>query len=237
MLDPTVTSLIPFGVVAASLAGSPHCAMMCGPLTLVIGTRKAHHLVFHFGRLLAYVFLGAVAGALGETVLGSEALSWVSWTATIVMALGFLLAALQVLRGGQLHLPLPAPLQGALNRLWQWNSDSVLRPVTLGAASVLLPCGWLYTFVMGAAATQSPWKGGFFLFAFWLGTLPALAGSQLVTRAFHKLRIKAPLATGVLLISLAIISISARVRSHSHGAEHRNESHSHGEHHEQSGTH
>ncbi|NUM88364.1 MAG: sulfite exporter TauE/SafE family protein [Bdellovibrionales bacterium] len=220
---------IPFGVALASFFGSAHCAMMCGPLTLLLGQNRRAHVAWHAGRLAAYISLGALAGALGSSLLGS--LTWVSWISTLVLAAGFLAAAWQILRGGSLHVPLPA-----FTRRWVMEVfHGPGSPLVLGAASVLLPCGWLYTFVLGATATRSVVRGALFLALFWLGTLPALAGAQFLSSRFHSARRRAPVLAAVLLISLAFVSISARVfrDAHEHGGAH----HSHGDHHEQPGTH
>jgi sulfite exporter TauE/SafE len=45
----------------------------------------------------------------------------------------------------------------------------------MGFLSILLPCAWLYTFVAGAAATQSGWAGGLIMFFFALSAIPALS--------------------------------------------------------------
>ena len=63
------------GIFLASLAGSPHCAAMCGPFLAfaAAGTDPSAsrwHIAgsYHVGRLVAYVTLGAIAGTLGAGV-------------------------------------------------------------------------------------------------------------------------------------------------------------------------
>jgi hypothetical protein len=65
---------VTLGVFLASLAGSPHCAAMCGPFLAFAAAdgdgpgangRATPLLAYHGGRLVSYVLLGAGAGALG----------------------------------------------------------------------------------------------------------------------------------------------------------------------------
>ncbi len=48
------------------------------------------------------------------------------------------------------------------------------RSLGIGAVTVLLPCGWLYLFVIFAAGTGAVWPAVAVMTAFWLGTLPSL---------------------------------------------------------------
>jgi uncharacterized protein len=61
-------------IFIASLLGSLHCASMCGPFAAFALMRDPKRrplllqALYHGGRLLAYVTLGAVAGAFGATL-------------------------------------------------------------------------------------------------------------------------------------------------------------------------
>lgn len=48
----------------------------------------------------------------------------------------------------------------------------------LGFLSILLPCGWLYTFALSASASGSTYGGGLVMFLFWISTLPSLTIAQ-----------------------------------------------------------
>ncbi len=60
-----------------------HCLGMCGPFALHLSrgpTRAAvlgNQLLWHAGRITTYVFLGALAGGLGNVILGVAAAAWV----------------------------------------------------------------------------------------------------------------------------------------------------------------
>lgn len=59
---------------------------------------------------------------------------------------------------------------------WLKHLPATPRSAALGLATGLLPCGWLYAFVLAAVGTGSIWSGAALLLAFWLGTVPALLG-------------------------------------------------------------
>ena len=55
-----------------------------------------------------------------------------------------------------------------------------IQAIFIGGASVLLPCSWLYTFLIGAISTGSPLKGAAAMLSFSLGTIPALVLSTYI---------------------------------------------------------
>lgn len=63
---------------------------------------------------------------------------------------------------------------GALRRLM--DRPPVVRAAATGLFTTLLPCGWLYAFVVTAAGTGSgtPLHGAALMAVFWLGTLPMM---------------------------------------------------------------
>jgi len=75
---------------------------------------------------------------------------------------------------GRLRLPaswvrLVQRVQGAAMRL-----EPTRRALAIGLLTTLLPCGWLYAFVVTAAGTANPVYGAAVMAVFWAGTLPAL---------------------------------------------------------------
>ncbi|MBK6942265.1 MAG: sulfite exporter TauE/SafE family protein [Planctomycetes bacterium] len=168
--------------LGAGFAGSLHCAAMCGSLVWVSASRRPARLaLYQVGRLISYVSLGALAGALGNAV---DAGAWslgiqrgALWT-TIALLVLFVIGkgALQVgLRFDpvrRLLAPLEhavAPLRDELARM-----SPNARAFGFGALSALLPCGFLWVFVVVAAGTGAPLVAAGVMAAFFLGTLPAL---------------------------------------------------------------
>jgi len=72
-----------------------------------------------------------------------------------------------------------------------------------------LPCGWLWTFVVSAAATRSAYAGALVMFIFWCSTVPALTTAQIVIK---KMIEKAPLKTqqisSIVLLFASLYSLA-----------------------------
>ena len=200
-------SWIPVSVLLASFAGSAHCLSMCGGLVATFAPTRSGYVAYHLGRLMGYSLLGSLAGFAGQSWIGSSHPA-VSLASAIVLGLALLAGGLRAWSGrGAFHASiLPnAWLQMLLRK-------SAGLPFLGGLASCVLPCGWLHTFVLGAAATQSPVSGGVFLAFFWLGTLPALSAAPwLLHKLIRPLEIKAPRVVGSFLILAGSLAIASKL--------------------------
>ena len=205
-------------VFLASAAGSLHCVGMCGGLVAFVGGSRASAALYHSMRGLAYLALGAGAGAVGAAVdFGGAAMGWsrIAMVLAGVTMLGFGFAALARARGYRLpKLPVPAGLRRVFTRAHHSASvqGPLLRAGLLGALTALLPCGWLYAFVLTAAGTGSPWNGVLVMLAFWAGTVPALLALGFGVRLFATpLMRRAPTLTAWLLVAIGVTTLSGRV--------------------------
>lgn len=214
MLAPYVdtTTWIPLAVFTASIIGSGHCVAMCGGLVAASSKSRASWAAYHLGRLLGYLLLGAGAGWIGGRIfepMGPESawLNYVSWSAALLMGASFLFAGFRIWQGRAVHLPiLPSKV---LSQLYKNAGNNALL---LGLLTAFLPCGWLHSFVLGAIATRSPYLGAGFLFAFWLGTLPALGlAPWLVKRIFRPVSRRSPKLAALILISVGLMSVGMKV--------------------------
>jgi sulfite exporter TauE/SafE len=209
-------------VLAASLLGSPHCAGMCGGFVCFYsgqggGSRWDSHLAYHGGRLLSYLGLGLGAGLFGAGLdrIGAAA----GWTRPAALAAGSLMivwGGVTLLRARGIRIPLPrAPvLHRASRRLVErlLGHPPVSRALLLGLLTTLLPCGWLYAFVATAAGTGSVPAAMLVMGAFWLGTLPLLAGLGLASqRAFGPLRRHLPAVTATALMIIGLLTLTGRL--------------------------
>lgn len=229
-------------VLVASLVGSLHCVGMCGPFVAFYAAgdgspgvrRLASHMVYSIGRLFAYLALGAAAGAVGAAVDLAGSLAGFQRVAaiaagTLMVSWGIL--ALLRIRG----LKLLSTTAGSGGGRWMRNAfravaskPPVVRAGAVGLLTGILPCGWLWAFLVTAAGTGSAAAGVAVMAAFWLGTVPALVavglGVQLVAAP---LRRYVPAATAVLLVVLGVFAIVSRPASVSAGvAEREHASHS-----------
>lgn len=208
------------GVVLASLAGSVHCAGMCGGLVLLATADRGGagaHFAYHGARLLAYVLLGAAAAAVGALVdLGgllvgfASAGAWLAGALLIGLLLNHVLPQHALGRWfGQRMAKVNAVFRGWSARALKLPGQS--RALAIGACSGLLPCGWLYAFAVVAGGTGDPLWGAVIMLGFWIGTLPMMATLGLSGRAlFRSFGFSMPSWTPVALLLLSFLMLSGR---------------------------
>jgi sulfite exporter TauE/SafE len=181
----------------SSLVGSMHCVGMCSPFAMLAmgsstsqlgsrqrGTRLA---AYHVGRLTTYVTMGIVVATLSASVVrvsgGPHTSQTIAWLAGIIMiGLGIsrLVASLSMQNHSITHSP---SLQYwtkqviTLRKRYSGVVHPVLAAYLWGATSTLLPCGWLYMFVLASATALSFPMIVLMMVAFWIGTLPLLSVS------------------------------------------------------------
>jgi len=193
------------------LAGSLHCAGMCGPLLLALSKARgnrphanAGRMLHHLGRLLSYSLLGLAAGGLGRIV------ALAGFRRGLSIALGLLLVAgVIAARRSLLAAPIGRGLLWIKRRMNRFTESSpVLGDLATGALNGLLPCGLVYAAALGAAATGSAAMGAASMAMFGLGTVPMLfaihfAGNRLPLPA----RLSIPLVTKAALLLMGTLLI------------------------------
>lgn len=211
-------------VFVASLLGSAHCAGMCGAFVCFYAGADARasawgHLAYNGGRLVSYLLLGSLAGAVGAGVervgTGVGVARAAAVTAGILM-IAWGIMTLLVQRG--IRLPTPAPFVGAQRWLANRMRDvrdfpPVARALTVGLLTTLLPCGWLYAFVVTAAGTGSVRDALVVMTIFWAGTLPMiLAIGVSVRKLAGPFRDQLPLVSALFLVVIGLYSLTGRAR-------------------------
>ena len=214
-----ITGVTPLAIFTASLLGSGHCAAMCGGLVVTIAPSSRNRWFYHLGRGLGYMALGALGAKFGKVILSSSWLNWASNIGAALISLGLIFMGVRQFFKSTLHMsaiPLLSQIHSwSWGRVLNWKFKS-LSMAAVGLLSALLPCGWLYTFVLGAAAMgatgASPAKGAMVLGFFWLGTLPALSiGPALVRKLLSPLGELSPRLSGVVLMALGFLTIFLRM--------------------------
>lgn len=188
-------------VFLAGLAGSVHCAAMCGgivgafsaaprgrafPVAVVTQTASAlaldstaRVLAYNGGRIASYATAGALAGGLAASAGAFGAMEQVQaaayWGANaMLVALGLYLAG--IWNG-------IAVLERAGGALWRrveplgrriMPLDSPFKMLALGALWGWLPCGMIYSMLVTAMLSGSALDGASVMAAFGLGTLPVM---------------------------------------------------------------
>jgi sulfite exporter TauE/SafE len=202
-------------VAGSSLAGSLHCVAMCGPLIGLQGGKRSLRLalVHALGRLTTYATLGALAGLVGGAVDLAGHLAAVQRVAAIVAGVaivGWGLRAIAIALGARSA----GGAGGALFRrgLFQIRGRrAVQRSYLVGVLTGLLPCGWLWAFVVAAAGTATPAMGAAMMAVFWLGTVPAMTGVlALGGSMMQQLRPRMPVISACVLIALGLATLAVR---------------------------
>ncbi|MFN8389394.1 MAG: sulfite exporter TauE/SafE family protein [Bdellovibrionota bacterium] len=204
----------PLLILVASLFGSPHCAGMCGGFVSVAaqGDRPIMSQgLYHFGRLVTYITLGAAAGALGGALNRSGELVGLAGIASLVSGTVLILCGINQLTGKKL-LPRLKPFARFIahtrSLLHRSSRSELVLPLALGISSTLLPCGWLYSYVTVAAGTASAGLGVLVMAVFWVGTLPLLMTvGGLAQFISSPLKRYLPTVTAILIIGAGFFSL------------------------------
>ncbi|HUB25075.1 MAG TPA: sulfite exporter TauE/SafE family protein [Tepidisphaeraceae bacterium] len=211
-------------VFLASLLGSLHCAGMCGAFLAVAvqdgGKWRRHVLLqsaYHGGRLISYLALGVAAGIVGHLLnLGGALAGLRSAAAAIAGATVLAFALITLVRQfgfRAIHGFAPAWLRRLGQRTIRagMNYPPGARALIIGLSTTFLPCGWLYAFVITAAGTGHVPSAATTMFAFWLGTLPALAALGVSLRTVvGRLGRRLPIATSLVLAVVSMYTIAGR---------------------------
>jgi len=212
-------------VLLASLLGSVHCAAMCGAFTCLyrpVSRQGAWrvHAAYNVGRLISYLTLGALAGTLGSRV---NELAHLSGTrlpaAALAGVLMILWAAGTVAATLGVRVPVSLAPQWAQRVLGQAllaarDATPSARAGLLGLLTTLLPCGWLYTFVVVAGSTGGPVSGAVVMLAFWAGTVPMMAGvATTASRLLGPVHKRLPLVSAALVLALGFLSLAGKLHA------------------------
>lgn len=213
-------------VLLASLLGSGHCAGMCGPIMLfAVGgfeqTRSSRiwlHTTYHLGRGISYTLAGGLAGSIGAALELGGGFVGVQRGAAVVFGLLMVFAGLGLVgahMGVRLRgIRVPALYQRTIERAHRvaLSLPRSWRAGAVGVCTPLLPCGWLYLFILAAAGTGHPAWGAGIMLAFWAGTLPILASLGLGLELIGvPLRRHLPLVSGLAVIAVGGMAVLGRI--------------------------
>lgn len=172
------------------LAGSLHCAGMCGPLAMavpVLGQSRravlASRLIYNLGRVVTYVLLGLVVGLIGQTFALAGFQRWVSLVTGALILIGLFAT-------GRFATGIPVTkMVGRLKRVFGQllQKRSIGSLFSLGLLNGLLPCGLVYVAAAAAMATGSLMGGASYMAAFGIGTIPMMFGFGLIGMKLQQL--------------------------------------------------
>jgi sulfite exporter TauE/SafE len=205
------------------LAGSLHCAGMCGPLVLAATAKNPFALskvIYNLGRVLTYGLLGMLVGAFGGFInIGS-------YQNVFAYLLGgtFLLMGFGAING--VRIPgltwlvhqFTNWLKGVFGNLLKGRKNIFF----LGMLNGLLPCGLTYLALTYCLTLDSLKEGFFFMLVFGAGTLPVMVGLLWVLGVtLDKVKLNYRKVSMVVMIGIGSLLIGRALFSHVHHAEQR----------------
>ncbi len=215
-----------FLIAAISLGflGSFHCIGMCGPIalalpvhTMPLSVRVGSILAYNFGRVITYALLGALFGAIGQSLFLFGFQQLLSVILGVIILLGLFLsygltAKLKLFSGLN---PVFSKFKNVIaSKLRQKTISSFF---TIGFLNGLLPCGLVYLAIAGAVATGNSIKGSVFMAVFGFGTLPFMFAisytSHLITlRTRTVIRKMMPVMIGVMALLLVLRGLNLNIK-------------------------
>lgn len=180
--------------------GSSHCLVMCGGIVAALqlsmpsnrwSQRLVLQLVLSTGRLCSYALFGAVVGYFGVVAMqiSGASMVWLRLLAGLLLiAMALYISRLMNLlhyleRGGQQVWRFIQPLSNRLMPL-----DSPMKAFGYGLCWGWLPCGLVYSTLSWSLASGSALSGAAIMFAFGLGTLPAILLTASVAAKLNALK-------------------------------------------------
>ena len=180
----------------AGLAGSMHCAGMCGGFACALGgngtANITRQLIYNLGRIATYGFIGAMLGHLGVLLIGHGGEgSWASYAQRLLACLSGLLLVVVGLQffGWRLssrQTPRTVGLTLARSMKQVLHTPGMRAPLALGVFNGFLPCPLIYAFAAQAAHSGGALPGLMVMLAFGFGTLPAMLAMGAVGMRFHR---------------------------------------------------
>ncbi len=159
------------------LFGSLHCVGMCGPLALAVpmkhnglGNVLFNKLLYQFGRIISYSFLGLLTGLLGHQIWLAGLQQWVSIISGLLIIAAACFRWLHFsLVNNQLNIILRP-----FNKLLGYALRNKASHFIVGILNGFLPCGFVYLALAGSLNTNNITSAVFYMFWFGLGTLPIM---------------------------------------------------------------
>jgi sulfite exporter TauE/SafE len=199
-----------FGV---GLLGSLHCVGMCGPLAMTLpinnfngGVHWLKVLAYNIGRSVTYALFGLGFGLLGNGFV------FFGWQQSLSILSGLLILSFVLFNYTGLA---QTTFVQAISSFAKKNIHKYLIVQTktgslflIGMLNGLLPCGLVYIALATALATGNAIGGALIMFAFGLGTIPAMAALM----AFKKyisfgFRAKIKMLTPYIITMVAMLLI------------------------------
>ncbi|MDY7396669.1 sulfite exporter TauE/SafE family protein [Aureibaculum sp. 2210JD6-5] len=168
------------------LLGSFHCIGMCGPIAFALPVdRKSkpkmafQTLLYHFGRLLTYSFIGLIFGLVGRGLYLAgfqQRLSILIGVLMIVMVL----IPVHIFNRYNFSKPIYKGISYVKSKLGYYLKKRTNSTFfSIGFFNGFLPCGLVYMALVGSIAASGALEGAIYMFLFGLGTVPMMSAAVL----------------------------------------------------------
>ncbi|WP_121355061.1 sulfite exporter TauE/SafE family protein [Flavisolibacter nicotianae] len=206
------SEIIPLAFVMG-VVGSLHCLGMCGPIAMALpmGNRTTAGrlyggILYNFGRVLTYTWIGLVLGLTGGflTTPGVQSSISIFFGAAILLYL-LLPSGLKTTVGKKTPGFLLA-LRRQLGKLLSTQTNSSYFGI--GLLNGLLPCGMIYLALASSFLAGGILKGGLFMLSFGAGTFPAMLAAVFFGSFINQqVRLKLRKAVPVFLACMAALLV------------------------------
>lgn len=181
------------------VAASSQCIAVVGGLVLSLvakfretnndasGMKLAQPIIlFGLGRVASYGIFGGLIGYIGNVFSPSPFVTGMITVAAAVLMVAIGLNILGITPRLLIHLQVRAP-RGFMRKIHDLSENSThsLAPLIIGALTFFIPCGFTQSLQIYALGSGSPQVGAVTLFAFALGTLPAIIALWYASNAFR----------------------------------------------------
>lgn len=196
------------------LLGSMHCIGMCGPLALAVPSSAKNRwsflgerIVFNAGKAVTYGVMGAVLGLIGKGVMMNvqqdlSVIVGVLMLVTVLVPLGFRSAIERYSPLNHLYTFVKSRFSLLMGK------RGMVTLFLMGLLNGLLPCGLVYTALVGATVVADVWQSALFMMVFGVGTSPALIAIALTGNLISmKYRSLLNRALPVMTIAVALLLI------------------------------
>jgi hypothetical protein len=169
---------------------------------------------YNIGRIFSYTLAGALMGVLGGGLLEwlgeGQGHRWLQWGAALIIVLiglhiaGWLPRLAQVERIG---VPLWRRLEPFGRSLMP--VQTLPRAFVYGLVWGWLPCGLVYTMLLSSASRVGPVEGALYMFAFGLGTLPAVTATGFLAGRLYAVARNAYFkkAVGAIIVIVGLMTL------------------------------
>lgn len=208
------------------LLSALHCIGMCGGIVGALSfslperTRRDWHrismfiLAYNGGRVASYAAAGAIFGSLGGTLIETGERVWLHdglrWLAAVVLVgIGLYIAG---------WFPRFTLIERMGEPVWRFLEPygrrllpvtTLTRAALYGAVWGWLPCGLVYTMLLGAPAQGGPGAGALYMAMFGLGTLPVMLATGLFAGRLYRFAgdRRLQVASGLTVVTLGLFTL------------------------------